>query len=576
MTDQTQLPEMIQKSETVIVNPAPVNEALNSSDHDDSFVLEEVLEQKTDHQEKETEKPAESVQEEKTAKKEEADSLEKLMSEFEDNYNLPDQEKKATQSYATSTSEKVGSPDTVFIPPSAHRDAEKLINRLPSAFNYTMSERQLKWVQSLQYSFSGNSSLGDVYSDRVNENGSDFKQHVEYNGNTYRGRAPVFKRKPGSREIDGENALIQLVTHLGIGGLFRAPLWNTGMWVTFKPATETELLELNRLLHMDKIRMGRLSHGLALSNYVVYSVERVFDFALQHVYNTSIRSEELPLNNLRDWISPQDINSFIWGFLCANYPSGFHYMTGCVSNPVKCNHVIEETLNVTKLQWVDNSDLTDWQKQHMSSMAANSKSLDSLKRYKEEMKRVQSRRIILHEGTKHELAITVKTPTVTEYIQQGHNWIGGIIESVNAALGYDANDNARSEYVNTVGKATTLCQYSHWIESVEYGEITEKPESGEEASRNIITDRNTIDETLKLLSSTDSIREKIIDEIIKYINDSTISVIGVPSFDCPACGQSQDLEMTYPRHTSIIPLDVLNVFFDLISQRVTRIGSRER
>ena len=576
MTDQTQLPEMIQKSETVIVNPAPVNEVPNSSDHDDSFVLEEVLEQKTDHQEKETEKPIESVQEERTSKKEETDSLEKLMSEFEDNYNLPDQEKKATQSYATSTSEKVGSPDTVFIPPSAHRDAEKLINRLPSAFNYTMSERQLKWVQSLQYSFSTNSSLGDVYSDRVNENGSDFKQHVEYNGNTYRGRAPVFKRKPGSREIDGENALIQLVTHLGIGGLFRAPLWNTGMWVTFKPATESELLELNRLLHMDKIRMGRISHGLALSNHVVYSTELVFDFALQHVYNTSIRSEELPLNNLRDWISPQDINSFIWGFLCANYPSGFHYMTGCVSNPVKCNHVVEETLNVTKLQWVDNSDLTDWQKQHMSSMAANSKSLDSLKRYKEEMRRVQSRRIILHEGTKHELAITIKTPTVTEYIQQGHNWIGGIVESVNTALGYDASETDRSEYVNRVGKATTLCQYSHWIESIEYGEITEKPENGEEASKNIITDRNTIDETLKILSSTDSIREKIIDEIIKYINDSTISVIGVPSFDCPACGQSQDLEKVYPRHTSIIPLDVLSVFFELISQRVIRIGSRDR
>ena len=52
MTDQTQLPEMIQKSETVIVNPIPVAEVPNSSDHDDSFVLEEVLEQKTDHQEK--------------------------------------------------------------------------------------------------------------------------------------------------------------------------------------------------------------------------------------------------------------------------------------------------------------------------------------------------------------------------------------------------------------------------------------------------------------------------------------------------------------------------------------------
>ena len=90
--------------------------------------------------------------------------------------------------------------------------------------DFTMSAPQRKWIESLQYGFQGNSSLDDVYSDRLAEEGSDFKQHVEYNGNTYRGRAPVFKRKPGSREIDGENALIQLVTHLGVGGLFRAPL----------------------------------------------------------------------------------------------------------------------------------------------------------------------------------------------------------------------------------------------------------------------------------------------------------------------------------------------------------------
>ena len=580
MTEHTQEPNVtnMTNQETVVINssePTTVNTP-DPSDTDDNFVLEEVLEQNKEGKEEKVPEPEPTVQEEKASKPEEIETLDQFLSEFEDSYNLPEQKKTATQSYATSTSEKVGSPDTVSIPPTSWHDADSLIKRLPNAMDFTMSAPQRKWIESLQYGFQGNSSLDDVYSDRLAEEGSDFKQHVEYNGNTYRGRAPVFKRKPGSREIDGENALIQLVTHLGVGGLFRAPLWNTGMWVTFKPATETELLELNRLLHKDKIRMGRISHGLALSNYVVYSVELVFDFALRHVYNTSIRSEELPLNNLRDWISPQDINSFIWGFLCANYPSGFHYMTGCVSNPVKCNHVIEETLNVTKLQWVDNSDLTDWQKQHMSSMVANSKSLDSLKRYKEEMKRVQARRITLHEGTKHELAITLKTPTVTDYIQQGHNWIGGIIESVNAALGFDANDSEREAYVNTVGKATTLCQYSHWIDSVEYGEITERPDSGEEASKNVITDRDTIDETLKLLSATDSIREKIIDEIVKYINDSTISVIGVPSFDCPACGQSQDLENIYPRHTSVIPLDVLNVFFELISQRVTRIGLRAR
>lgn len=476
----------------------------------------------------------------------------------------------AFQEYATSSAKEKGTPDMVMLPPTGFDEIESRLNNQPNIDN-VVSKRQRKWLytmqQSLRYLPEGN-----FYSPRLTQEGASFKQQVEHNGAKLRGIAPSFKKEAGTREIEGEAALLQIVSHLGVGGLFRTPLWNSGLWITFKPATEVELLELNRIVASDKISMGRYSYGLSLSNNIVYTLDRVFEFALRHVYNTSVRSEELPLSELKNWIAPQDIYSFIWGFLCANYPSGFHYSTGCIVDPAKCTHVIEETLNVSKLQWVDEAGLTDWQKTHMTGMGANSKSLDSIKRYKEELKLSQKRRIVINKGTRHELAFTLKTPTITEYVEQGHRWIGGIVESINASLESDGSKNERNEEINRISKATALRQYIHWLDSIEYGQFNE--EGVDEPSVKIVTDRETIENVLSVLSATDSIREAITDETIKYINESTLAVIGIPSFNCPACGKPQMPSDEYPRHASIIPIDILQVFFALLAQRLGRIDNR--
>lgn len=484
------------------------------------------------------------------------------------------QKPNATLSYATSGPRTKGTPDTIAIPSATVDTTRRSLDATPN-IDVVVGEQQQKWagvVQEAMY----HQPMEDMYVERLNKEGSDFRQSVSHNGTEMRGRAPAFDQSPGEKTIEGERALIQLVAHLGIGGLFRAPMWNSGFWVTFKPATESELLELNRIMVQDKIQAGRWSYGLALSNTVVYTLDRVIDFILGHVYNTSVKPDEFSIADIKKHLAPQDINAFIWGFLCANYPTGFHYSSPCIKNPSSCQHVIEENLNVSKLNFTDNSALTEWQKNHMTSSAANSKSLESVKRYREEMKALHQRRVVLNEGTKHELAFTIKTPSIIEYIDQGHRWIGGIVEGVNAVLGVEdsGNMNVRNAQINKITKATTLCQYIHWIDSIEYGVLTPK-EGSDETKILKIVDRATIEETLKQLSATDSIRESIISEVLKYISDSTITVIGVPAFDCPVCGAPQESDKPeYPRHASIIPLDVIQVFFALLGQRLNRIEER--
>lgn len=477
----------------------------------------------------------------------------------------------ATQEYEVSSPRSSGTPDVIDIPGALEEQIRSKLEKAPN-MDFLRSGNQRNWGEVLKSSLN-QSPMAGMYVERLGEEGSDFRQTLRYNNVEMRGRAPTFKKHAGTREVEGEQALLQMMMHLGVGGLFRAPMWNSGIWVTFKPASDTELLELNRLLYSDKINLGRWSYGLALSNTVVYTVDRIFEFALQHVYNTSVKSEELSIQDLRKMILPQDVNSFIWGFLCANYPSGFHYRTACINDPNKCNHVIEANLNLTKLQWVDNSPLTDWQKQHMASMAPNSKTLESVKRYQEEMKRAHSRRVVLNAGTKHEVAFTLRTPTILQWIDQGHRWIGNMVENVNQILGLDADDKERNFQIHRLGQATTLRQYVHWIDTIEYGELSPS-EGAEEPSISLIKDLQAIEDTLNAWSAIDSIRDQVIDEVKKYINESTLAVIGVPAYDCPVCQTPQEGETSLPRHTEIIPLDVLQVFFALLAQRLDRIASR--
>ena len=163
MTEHTQEPNVtnMTNQETAVINssePTTINTP-DPSDTDDNFVLEEVLEQNKEGKEEKVPEPEPTVQEEKASKPEEIETLDQFLSEFEDSYNLPEKKKTATQSYSTSTSEKVGSPDTVSIPPTPWRDADSLIKRLPNAMDFTMSAPQRKWIESLQYGFQGNSAL---------------------------------------------------------------------------------------------------------------------------------------------------------------------------------------------------------------------------------------------------------------------------------------------------------------------------------------------------------------------------------------------------------------------------------
>lgn len=464
-----------------------------------------------------------------------------------------------TQAFDMNMPENLERGDEISLPSQFDRETREVLQNLPN-INLLGSVKSRDWAETVADGITYCTDQ-EVFVPTLEDEKSEFTQRMVHNNASLIADVPRH-RAIQNEDLKGERALIRLTTHLGLGTLFQVPLWHSGFWITFKPPTDSELVELNRIMTSDKIEFGRHTYGLAFSNPTSYTTDRLVGFALAHLYDTTCKVEDINLQNIRDHISAQDIPSLIWGFICTMYPRGFKYRRACVADPEKCNFILEETLNVSKLQWTNSLSLTDWQRTHMATRQPKSKDLASIVRYKEELSRMQPRTITLNEGMDSEIRMTLKTPSVREFVDAGHRWIANIVSTVDRALTDSSTPEERNALIVQHGQATAMRNYSHWVSSIEL-------------SSNTITDRETIDNNLNMISSDDRIREEYTAAIIKFINESTISVIGIPVFSCPSCGkENHAANLNVKGLKNIIPLDVLQVFFGLFTQRLERIAER--
>lgn len=448
--------------------------------------------------------------------------------------------------------------EIIDLPSTSDKESIGAINLAPNV-SLTDSEESRKWANVLAAGIQM-TSYNDAFVPTVEDQEAEFHQGVPFNGAALAGAHPRFKPIE-DENIKGERGILRFMSHLGLGTIFQAPLWHTGIWITFKAPSEGELLELQRQLIADKITFGRMSYGMVFSNTSSYITDRLISFAFNHIYDTTLKSDDAQKIDLKTIVSSHDIPAVVWGLLCSIYPRGFQYRRACASDPEKCNHIVEERLNLSKILWTNTKALTPWQVTHMSDRRANSKNLESVKRYKEELLKCQNRKVEINKVSGKSMDLTLKIPTIADYVEAGHRWIGEIVSMVNNALGIDANDKDRNDYIIKQGQATAMRQYMHWVDNIEF-------------ASNKIEDKTTLEGILDILSADDIVRNEFMTEISKYINDTSIAVIGIPVYDCPKCGTSQDSPLQLPSFINIIPLDVYQTFFALTVQKLEKIQQR--
>lgn len=440
--------------------------------------------------------------------------------------------------------------ETIALPASDFKSTADCLNNVEGDSFYKAEDNQ-KWVGQVmagaeQFIFD------DGLKGTTEREGSKFVQKVQADSGGLMGGVPKFKSEQGVK-YTGEAARMRLRSYIGLGTAFTVPLWHSGFWITFKSPTESALLELYRQISTEKVTLGRTTYGLIFSNTSVYSSKAILDFAIDNIYNTSLKLGEN--QDIRDFIKIQDLPLIVWGMACAVWPKGFNYQRACSVDANVCTHVITEKLDIKKLLWTDTTALTKQQINHMTNRQPNSMSVESVKIYCDSFVIGVNKKISLSDR----VDVILKTPTVNEHLIAGDRWVSAIEETYGRAM--MEKGETRDKFLYNQSKATAMRQYTHFVKDL----------VANEDSHDTV---EIIEDLLDDMSGDDALRTSFTKQVSEFIENSVMSLVAIPTYKCPNCGSEQHTNKTKGLFKGLIAIDVTQTFFTLLLQKLQRLEMR--
>jgi hypothetical protein len=426
-----------------------------------------------------------------------------------------------------------------------------LLEAYPS-INYEVGETNREWAAEIQ---AGASLLwqGNFLSKVVSREGAMWSQRVPYGANTLGIVRPKLGNAgaPGTN-ISGELASLRVRQTLGMGVPTAVPLFHSGIWVSLKAPSAAARLELQRRIDSEKVQLGRMTTGMAYSNVSVYIKSYLADFCLAHVSTANVKYDQT--QDLKNLILATDIPTLIWAILTTVYPNGYPYHQPCMNDPSRCQHVVRQVIDINKIHFTALERLTDAQLKHMSRRSEKVE-LRDIEAYRAAHSYNSKGKITLK--VQHgSITVQLKVPTVTEYASAGFNWVDGITNDIQRAFGSELTGARRNEYILERAKATSMCEYSHWIKEIGLSDGSS------------IVDVDTIRQTLGELGGEPELADDFFQQIVNYIEDTTLSIVALPRFDCPACGKPTTADEK--NHPYLNPIDVEALFFMMLGQHIAK------
>ena len=434
------------------------------------------------------------------------------------------------------------------------------IEGLEDADKPAASEQVDKWANSLAES-STLISRNDVFSRKLDDLNTDWKQYIEDGESRLRIGKPKIAGSEAGSKLTGNAAIFKMRSLLGVGTTVILPLVHSGIWVSIKAPDLGSIVELDTRISREKVKLGRETGGLIFSSYGSYIDSWVCNLVIDNIFDCNV--EGFNKATLRSIIKQTDMPTLIWGLLCTMYPSGYKMYQPCVADLSKCQEVFEGTVNITKLLWTDNSRLEDT---HLRQMRNYRKKItvEKVVEYQESAKFNNTSNVKITD----DLYLDIATPSLLKQEAAGFRWVDGIVDGAEGVFASSTASRSRSEYIKNQAKATALMQYSGWVTAIKVGP------DGEGGFDQVITDEDTIEDALTTLSEDNQIVEGVLNAIIATIEDSSVTVLGIPNYMCPSCEKSQ-IEADAP-WSHIIPLDAVKTFFTLAVLRVTEAYHQNR
>lgn len=372
-------------------------------------------------------------------------------------------------------------------------------------------------------------------------------QSVKFGNVVGKIRKGVLAPTPDKR-MPMEDIALRIKSNMGTGGVIQVPLINSGFWLTITPPPEKTLNILFESIIQDKSSVGRDTFGAAFSNTSCMTHKRFLSMIIDSTSAWTINCEKEKLVN---YIKRTDLLLLNWAFISAIYPKGHHYTRACTHDSNNCHATKEGKMNIFNMLVFDDDKITDDQRIHMSNLNDKGTPVAAVREYQKSIDDIDRRVVNVEiEGDEGDNKFTLCDGTATEWFKDGDIWYDDMHKLVLSTLGAIPDEERRDALMIRLSDAAELKAFTHIITSINthYG-FVDSPKGVRKA--------------LEAFSSSSEMREKLVKEIEKYVNDTARYVVGVENYICPACNKPQEQKERY-----IIPIDVVSSFFTVIATRL--------
>lgn len=432
---------------------------------------------------------------------------------------------------------------------------ERTLGPISAALNMELREddRTRNWAFTLSRGHSKNTMNGALTAAMYK---GDWRQSVASEVGPLSGGKPRINAVENVK-LHGKEAILRLLSHVGGATNYQIPLWHTGIWINVDPITDTDVLQLFRELNDDKIQLGRYTNGAVFSNTSAFTTKRIVDFIISKIGETTYKPSKDSPKTLEQIISINDIPLLILTLCNSMHPNGFKHNRSCVYNPKKCHHTYSGVVDFDKILWTNTEALTKHQIKLMSTACNGQVDDKTLKTWSELLETPSSRVVDVETLSGSMVKFFLTVPKYDKYVDSGHIWLNGIADAIGESISID-DIAERNKFIDDNARATILRQYTHYISHVEFGE------------GNVIDEPNDIEDVLDVLSGDDNVRKTLVKAITDFIDDTTMSLVGIPTYECPECGGGQTDE-SRGIYKHILPLDMIELFFLILIDRVKKI-----
>ena len=416
-----------------------------------------------------------------------------------------------------------------------------------------LNEATKAWLESIEAAINHHEDA--VHLEKaLKRKGSRWQQRIKDNADNSLGIArPRYKNNPNKDTLSGEAAVLEITQQSGLGSQLQFPLWGSGLWVTMKAPSNSELLMTQQQIVSDKTTLGRMTSGMIYSSNRIYIKSALVNLALRCI--SKVNLHDANPTRLKKWIKETDYHQLLWGLAAVIFPEGYPYALPCVAQLDQCQHTTRGILNINRLCWVDRASLTDQQLEHMSSRT-KMHTKESLERYQSAGRSKRNGTATIKGGA----VFHFKVPSLEDSFDSGFRWVDGVVDMVDKAFSVSPTGRERESMIVIQSRSQILRQFGHWVDYI----VT--------ANNKRIIDRKTIEMVLNQLSSDEEIVDEVLEALEVFMTQSVYSVIGVPAHQCPECHEMCENTDDDERFKHVIPLEVEQVFFTLSIQRLRKAG----